>query len=57
MYEDIFEEELAKESVFEDQSKLFPDYVPEELLHREEEFRELVQFFKPVLEDRRAREF
>lgn len=52
MYGDIFDEELAKKSVFEDQSKLFPDYVPEELVHREEEFRELIQFFKPLLEDK-----
>lgn len=51
MYGEIFEEEMAKESVFKDQSKLSPDYVPEELVHREEEFRELTQFFKPVLED------
>lgn len=42
---------MAKETVFEDQSKLSPDYVPEELVHRDEEFRKLTQFFKPVLED------
>lgn len=52
MYDDIFEEEMARESIFEDQSKLFPDYVPDELVHREEEFRELIRFFKPFLEDR-----
>lgn len=51
MYEDIFEEEMSKETVFKDQSKLSPDYVPEELVHREEEFRELTQLFKPVLEN------
>lgn len=51
MYGEIFEEEMAKETVFEDQSKLSPDYVPEELVHRDEEFRKLTQFFKPVLED------
>lgn len=50
MYEDIFEEEMSKETVFKDQSKLSPDFVPEELVHREEEFRELTQLFKPVLE-------
>lgn len=42
---------MSKENVFRDQSKLSPDYVPEELVHREEEFRELTQFFRPVLED------
>lgn len=52
MYEDVFEEELAKESVFKDQSKLSPDYVPDELVDRDEEFRNLIQLFKPVLEDR-----
>lgn len=51
MYEDIFEEEMSKDTVFEDQSKLSPDYVPEELVHREEEFRELTSLFKPVLEN------
>ncbi len=51
MYGDIFEEEMAKETVFKDQSKLSPDYVPEELVHRKEEFRKLTQFFKPVLEE------
>jgi len=52
MYDDMFEEEMGKKSVFKDQSKLSPDYVPEELVHRDEEFRELVRLFKPVLEDR-----
>lgn len=52
MYGDIFEEEMGKETVFKDQSKLSPDYVPEELVHREEEFRELTRFFKPVLENK-----
>ncbi len=47
----MFEEEMGKESIFKDQSILSPDYVPEKLVHREEEFRELVQLFKPVLED------
>lgn len=51
MYGDIFDEEMTKESVFKDQSKLSPDFVPDELLHREEEFRELTQLFKPVLKD------
>ncbi len=51
MYGDIFEEEMSKETVFKDQSKLSPDFVPEELVHREEEFRKLTQFFKPVLEN------
>lgn len=52
MYEDMFKEEMSKESVFKDQSKLSPDFVPEELVHRDEEFRELARLFRPVLEDR-----
>lgn len=52
MYRDIFEEEMARGSVFRDQSKLSPDYVPEELVHREEEFRELIRLFRSVLEDK-----
>lgn len=52
LYGDIFEEEMARESVFKDQSKLSPDYVPESLVHRDEEFRELSRLFKPVLQDK-----
>lgn len=42
---------MARESVFKDQSKLSPDYVPESLVHRDEEFRKLSRLFKPVLKD------
>lgn len=35
---------------FKDISKLSPDYVPERLVNREEEFRKLVVLFKPLLE-------
>lgn len=42
---------MARESVFKDQSKLSPDYVPKSLVHRDEEFRELSRLFKPVLKD------
>lgn len=52
MFEDIFEEEMARKSIFKDQSKLSPDYVPGTLVHRDEEFRELSRLFKPVLEDK-----
>lgn len=52
MFEEIFEEELARESVFKDVSKLLPDYVPKVLVHREEEFRWLTRIFKPVIENR-----
>lgn len=52
MYRDIFEEELSRDTVFRDPSKLMPEYVPQVLVHRDEEFRQLTRFFKPVLESR-----
>ncbi|MEM4202267.1 MAG: ORC1-type DNA replication protein [Candidatus Hadarchaeum sp.] len=52
MYGEIFEEELSRETVFRDSSKLMPEYVPQVLVHRDEEFRQLTRFFKPVLESR-----
>jgi len=52
MYGEMLEEEILRESVFVDQSKLLPDYVPERLVHRDEEFRKLSGFFRPVLENR-----
>ncbi len=52
MYEKMLEKEMARESVFKDQSKLSPDYVPEKLVHRDEEFRELSRLFRPVLESK-----
>ncbi len=52
MSERIFEEELDRESVFRDASKLSPDYVPEVLVHRDDEFRKLTQIFKPVIESK-----
>ena len=52
MFGEIFEEELSRESVFRDASKLLPDYVPRVLVHRDDEFRYLTRVFKPVIEDR-----
>ncbi|MBS3815041.1 MAG: ORC1-type DNA replication protein [Hadesarchaea archaeon] len=51
MYGDMFEEEMSRETVFKDESKLSPDYVPDSLVHRDEEFRELTRLFRPVLEN------
>jgi cell division control protein 6 len=50
MFRKIFEEELGRESVFRDASKLSPDYVPPVLVHREEESRQLARIFRPVIE-------
>jgi cell division control protein 6 len=52
MFDDIFEEELKRDSVFRDTSKLFPDYVPKILIHRDKESKQLVRTFKPVLENK-----
>ncbi|PKK85434.1 MAG: orc1/cdc6 family replication initiation protein [Thermoplasmata archaeon HGW-Thermoplasmata-1] len=46
----IIEQELARDSVFRDLSKLDFDYVPEELVNRGEHLRRLAQLFKPVIE-------
>ncbi len=52
MYRDIFDEEMDRDTVFRDASKLTPDYVPRILVHREAEFRQLARIFKPVLESK-----
>ncbi len=52
MYKEIFEEEMGRNTVFRDASKLMPDYVPQLLVHRDEEFRQLIRTFKLVLENR-----
>jgi cell division control protein 6 len=52
MFGEIFEEELRRDTVFRDASKLLPDYVPRVLVHRDDEFRQLTRVFKPVIEDR-----
>ncbi|WP_309492035.1 ORC1-type DNA replication protein [Candidatus Hecatella orcuttiae] len=44
------EKELSAPSVFKDESKLSPDYVPPSLLHREEELRILARTFRSLAE-------
>lgn len=46
---DIIEDELMSSSVIKDLKPLDFDYVPEELLHRDEQLRFLAQMFKPLL--------
>lgn len=46
----IFKNGIQRGTIFKDQSKLSPNYVPDELVHRDEEFSELARYFKPVLE-------
>ena len=45
------EEELKKPSIFLNESKLSPDYIPRKLLHREEQFKKLSNIFKTLIED------
>lgn len=46
----ILDEELKKQTIFKDESKLSMDYVPVFLPHRNEELRLLAHFFKIVIE-------
>jgi cell division control protein 6 len=48
----ILEDEMRRETVFKDASKLLPDYVPSTLIHRNDEFRWLVQVFRPLIENK-----
>lgn len=41
---------MGGSSIFKDEEKLSPNYVPKKLVDREEEMRTLVRWFKPVLE-------
>ena len=52
MANDQFIEELfSHASVFQDEGVFSLDYVPEELIHREEELRELIGYFKHVIQN------
>jgi len=46
---DIIEDELLSSSVIKNPDKLDFDYVPETLMHRDEQLRFLAQMFKPLL--------
>jgi len=46
MSSNIIEEELAKSTIFKDESKLFPEYVPPTLPCRENQLRKLASIFK-----------
>ncbi len=45
----IIESEIKRASVFIDESKLYPEYVPPRLPHREEQIRQLSRLFKYLL--------
>ena len=47
---DTFERELRSSTVFQDRSKLSPEYVPPRLPGRDEEYKTLVHYFRPLLE-------
>ncbi len=47
--EDIITSVLSSPSVFKDKSKLYPEYLPERLPHREKQLKMLAQTFKPLL--------
>lgn len=47
---ELVEKELSRPTIFKDESKLFPDYVPVNLVHREEQLRKLASTFKVLIE-------
>lgn len=46
---EIVESVIRRPSVFVDETKLYPEYVPEVLPHREEQLRQLTKMFKHVV--------
>lgn len=46
---ELAESVIKKPGVFLDETKLYPEYVPENLPHREEQFKQLVKIFKHVV--------
>ncbi|MCX8184738.1 MAG: ORC1-type DNA replication protein [Sulfolobales archaeon] len=46
---EIAESIIKKPGVFLDETKLYPEYVPEVLPHREEQFKQLTKMFKHVI--------
>ncbi|MEM0085250.1 MAG: ORC1-type DNA replication protein [Candidatus Methanomethylicia archaeon] len=46
----IIEEELFKKTIFKDESKLSPDYVPQNLVHRENEIRQLLSYLRCMID-------
>ncbi|MGC9008998.1 MAG: ORC1-type DNA replication protein [Sulfolobales archaeon] len=45
----IIEETLSKPSVFYKKEALYPEYVPKTLPHRENQIRQLAEYFRPLL--------
>ncbi|MEM0014879.1 MAG: ORC1-type DNA replication protein [Zestosphaera sp.] len=48
---ELIESEIRRPSVFIDESILYPEYVPPVIRHRDEQLRQLVRLFKPVVLD------
>ena len=48
---EIFLEEIEAKTIFKDEKRLSIDFIPEEIPHRIEEFRDLVRYFKGILGD------
>lgn len=46
----IIEEELFKKTIFKDESKLSPDYVPRNLVHREFEIKQLLNYLRCMID-------
>ena len=47
----IIEEEISKPTLFKSRESLTPEHLPDKLPHRENELRELVSYFKHLVQD------
>jgi cell division control protein 6 len=50
---EFIKKELDRKSIFIDDSKIGSEFVPDVLIHREEEFRQLTQIYLPLLKNSR----
>jgi len=51
--QDIFEQEVRKETIFQDRNVLSPHYIPEHLPHREKEIEQIMKAIAPALSQKR----
>lgn len=51
---DIFEQELNKDTVFKDRNVVSPHYIPDTLPHREEEIEKIMKTLAPSLSDKKS---
>jgi len=47
--DELIESEISRPSVFIDESVLYPEYIPSNIRHRDQQFKQLARIFKPML--------